>query len=561
MSTTRRRALPALAAAGLLCASLTACGSTSGANPSGGSAGGASGVVTVNTGASSAFQADFNPFSPNDNDATVGMIYEPLYYFDTVDSSRVTPWLASSYAWGDNGESITFHLRQGVTWTDGQQFTAADVAFTFNQMVSSPTPYNQFGLPVTGAVANADGSVTVKFSKPVYSDLYYIAGKVVILPEHIWKSVSDPATFQNSSPVGTGAFKVASVTPQVMTLTANRNYYQPGFPKIGTVRFLSYSGNTSSNTAIETGQLDWSGNYIPNIQQNYLAKNPKYQLVNIPLAVAFFVPNLKSGPTAQLAVRQAISDALGRDFISQSVYDGQAPATNPEALLSPNFTGQIDPSLPTKISGTANVAKAQSDLESAGYKLGSDNMFDDPSGKPLSISIQVISGYSDYVQDVQIAQQQLKAAGIDLQVQSESYQQFTSNQDNGNFQLLIDNFGYTPSTYSYYYNLLESTLAPKAGTPDTVGNYGGYSDAQVDADLAAIAGTTEETKQNPAFYDIEQHMVQDVPVIPLFEQQNEQEFNGSKITGFPTQTDPYASAAIYMSPDIGWVMMRLAPAS
>ena len=558
MSTTRR-VIPALFMAGVLTTALAACSSSG--SSTGGSASGPSGVVTVTTGAATAFVADFNPFSPNDNDQTNGMIYEPLDYFDTVDSSQVDPWLATSYTWGAGGTSLTFQLRHGVSWSDGQPFTSADVAFTFNKMVSTPTPYNEYSLPVTGATTSGDYTVTLKFSKSVYSDLYYIAGKVDILPEHIWKSVTDPSTFLNSKPVGTGAFEVASVTPQVATFTANPHYYLPGYPKIKTVRFLSYSGNTASNQAIESGQLDWGGNYIPNVQQNYLAKNSKFQLVNIPLAIAFFVPNLKTGPTAQLPVRQAISEALDRSFIGQSVYDGQAPATNPEALLTPNFSAQVDSSLPAQISGSANASQAESTLKAAGYTLGSNGIFKDPSGKPLNITIQVISGYTDYVQIVQIAQQELKTAGINLVVDGESYQQFTNNQDNGDFQLLIDNFGYTPSAYSYYYNLLDSTLAPKAGTPDTVGNFGGYDNAKVDADLAAIAATTDTTTQNTAFSDIESQFVNDMPDIPLFEQQNEQEFNGAAVTGFPTKTDPYASPAIYMQPDIGWVMMRLAPAS
>ena len=554
-----RRVIPALFMAGVLTAALTACsGSGSG---TGGSASGPNGVVTVTTGAATAFVADFNPFSPNDNDQTNGMIYEPLDYFDTVDSSQVDPWLATSYSWGAGGSSLTFQLRHGVTWSDGQPFTSADVAFTFDKMISTPTPYNEYDLPITGVKTSGEYSVTLSFSKPVYSDLYYIAGKVDILPEHIWKSVSDPSTFLNSKPVGTGAFEVSSVTPQVATFTANPHYYMPGYPKIKTVRFLSYSGNTASNAAIESGQLDWGGNYIPNIQQNYLDKNPKFQLVNIPLSIAFFVPNLKTGPTAQLPVRQAISEALGRSFISQSVYDGQAPATNPEALLTPNYAGQIASSLPAQINGSADVSQAESTLKTAGYTMGSNGTFKDPSGKPLNVTIQVISGYSDYVQIVQIAQQELKSAGINLEVESESYQQFTNNQDNGDFQLLIDNFGYTPSAYSYYYNLLASSLAPKPGAPDTVGNFGGYSDAKVDADLAAIASTNDAATQNTAFTDIEQQFVNDMPDIPLFEQQNEQEFNGATVTGFPTKSDPYASPAIYMQPDIGWVMMRLAPAS
>jgi peptide/nickel transport system substrate-binding protein len=360
---TARRLLSALTAAVLVAASAAACSSSG--SPGAGSAG-PGGVITVNTGSTGAFTADFNPFSPNDNDVANGMVYEPLYYFDTVDSKQVNPWLATSYTWNATGTALTLQLRHGVTWTDGKAFTSADVAFTFQQMVTEPTPFNQYDLPITGATANGQYSVTLTFSKPVYSDLYYIIGKVDILPEHIWKSVGNPATFLDSAPVGTGAFEVSSVSSQVMTMTANPHYYQPGYPKIKTVRFLTYSGNTASNAAVEDGQLDWSGNYIPNIQQDYLNKNPKYQLVNIPLAIAFLVPNLRSGPTAQLPVRQAISDALDRSYISQTVYDGQAPATNPESLLTPNFSAVADAALPTRIPGGANDSAAECVLRAAG---------------------------------------------------------------------------------------------------------------------------------------------------------------------------------------------------
>jgi peptide/nickel transport system substrate-binding protein len=549
------RALAGATAALLVIGVLAGCGDSKASTKT---VAGPNGVLTVTTGASTPFQADFNPFSPNDNDATNGMIYEPLYYFDTVDSSQVNPWLANSYAWSTDGTSITFKLRQGVTWTDGKPFTAADVAFTFQQEITNKT-FNQFNLPLASVSASGTDSVTLKFSQPAFSDLFYIAGKTMILPQHIWSTEANPTTFLNSKPVGTGAYEVGSVTPQVMTLTANPHYYQPGLPKVKTIRFLTYNGNDSSNAAIESGDLDWAGNYIPNIQTNYLAKNPKFHLTNIPLAIAFFVPNLKSGPTSVLAVRQAISAGLNRDFISKTVYDGQAPATNPEALLTPNYKAVEDPSLASQQLPAGDPNAAKQILTTAGYKLGSNGMFNDPSGKPLNITIQVISGYTDYVQIVQIAQQELKAAGIKLTVDSESYQQFTNNQDNGKFDLLIDNFGYTPEPYAYYNNLLNSTLAPKPGTPDLVGNYGGYSNPAVDTALATISQTTDKNAQNQAFFQIEQAVVKDMPDIPLFEQQNEIEFNGAQISGFPTTDNPYASPAIYMQPDIGWVAMRLGP--
>jgi peptide/nickel transport system substrate-binding protein len=520
---------------------------------------GASGVLTVTDGASKPFVAVFNPYSPTDSTAAGGMIFEPLYYFDTVDASRVSPWLATAYKWSSDGTSLTFTLRTGVTWTDGQPFTSADVAFTFQQEITNKA-LNQFNLPLTTVATPDPRTVTLSFSRPEYSDLFFIAGKTLILPKHIWSTVSDPATFANATPVGTGAYEVSSVTPEAMTLTANPHYYQPGMPKFKTVRFISYKDNNASNAALAAGELDWGGNYIPNIQRNYLGKNPNFRMINIPLSVAFLVPNYRTGPTAALPVRQAISAALQRDFISRTVYGGNAPATNPMALLTPNFSNVLDPSLKDEQLPAGDPTQARNILTQAGYKLGSDGIFTDPAGKPLAIQLQVIQPYTDYVQDVQIAQQQLKAAGINVVVDAESAQQFNNNKYNGDFQLLIDNYGYTPSPYSYYDNLLNSALAPKPGVPDLVGNYGGYANSAVDQALATIASTTDQATQKSAFATIEQQFVKDMPLIPLFEQQNEQEFNGNVVAGYPTSDNRYASPAIYMQPDLGWVVMRLAPA-
>lgn len=529
-------------------------------SPSSGGGAGPGGVLTVTNGASTPFQAIFNPYSPNDSTAAGGMIFEPLYYFDTVDASQVDPWLATAYKWSPDGTSLTFTLRAGVNWSDGQPFTSADVAFTFGLELTNKA-LNQFDLPITGVTAPDPHTVTLTFSRPEYSDLFFIAGKTFILPKHVWSAVADPTTFANATPVGTGAYEVASVTPQVMTLTANPHYYEPGMPKFKTIRFLSYKDNNASNAALASGDLDWGGNYIPNIQRNYLGKNPNYHLVNIPLSIAFLVPNLRSGPTTALPVRQAISAALNRAFISKTVYDGNAPDTNPMALLTPAFGNVLDPSLANLKLPSGDPNQAKDILTRAGYTMGSDGIFRDPAGNRLDIQLQVIQPYTDYVQIVQIAEQECKAAGINLVVDAESGTQFNDNQNNGNFQLLIDNFGYTSSPYSYYYNLLDSAIAPKPGTPDLVGNYGGYANPAVDSALATIASTTDQATQKSAFATIEQQFVKDTPLIPLFEQQNEQEFNGNVVSGFPTRANPYASAAIFMQPDVGWVMMRLAPAA
>lgn len=277
------------------------------------------------------------------------------------------------------------------------------------------------------------------------------------------------------------------------------------------------------------------------------------------MAVTFLVPNMRKGPTTNLAVRQAISAALDRNFISDTVYNGYASPTNPMGLLTPNFNAVLDPALAHESFGPPDPAKAKSILQSAGYRPGADGIFVGLDGKRLSIGVKVVAGYTDYISVLKIVAQELRAAGIELQVQAESYAKFTADQSSGNFELLIAAYGFTPSPYAYYDQMLDSRIAPPIGQTDTVGNYGRYANPKVDALLDQIKASPSELGDKQAFYQIERIFMQELPLIPLFEAQNEIEFNGNRVTGYPTQQNPYASPAVYMQPDIGWVAMRLAP--
>jgi peptide/nickel transport system substrate-binding protein len=532
-------AVAALVTAGVLagCSSSPSTSSSSTAS---------TGVLTITTGAAGTFADDFNLYSPNAEDPTNGMIYEPLFFFDTAKDGVVKPWLGTSYAWSNGGTTLTVQLRHNVKWTDGKPFTSADVVFTFNQAIHS-TALNKFALPLASVSADGQYAVTINFTKPAYTDAYYALGRVEILPQHIWASVKDPTTFLNTHPVGTGAYELGSFSGQVFTMTANPHYYVAGLPKFKTIRFLAFSGNTTSDAAIESGQVDWAGSYIPGIQKLYLAKNKKFVVSDIPLSTAFLVPNMASGPTANLAVRQAISTALNRADISDTVYNGYASPTNPEALILPNYSSVLSPSVAPASFGSPNAAAAKNILAKAGIKT------------PLNLTVDMVSGYTDYLSDLQIIQAQLKPAGINLAIDQPAYATFTSLQDTGKFQLLMDNFGYTPDPWAYYYSILDSSIAPPIGQVDTVGNFGRYHNAQVDSLLNQIAGTTNTAVQNPDFYKLEQIFASQLPDIPLFNQQDEIEFNGNVVANYPSVSNPYGAPAVYIQPDLGWVAARLAP--
>jgi peptide/nickel transport system substrate-binding protein len=125
--------------------------------------------------------------------------------------------------------------------------------------------------------------------------------------------------------------------------------------------------------------------------------------------------------------------------------------------------------------------------------------------------------------------------------------------------MLMDNFGYVPDPYDYYYVLLASSVAPPIGQADSVGDYNRFKNATVDSLLSQIAATNDTATQNADLAQIEQIFAQQLPEIPLFNQQDEIEFNGNVVTNYPTLSNPYAAPAVYIQPDIGWIGSRLIP--
>src|SRR5689334_15885353 len=117
----------------LLLVMLTACGGSSSsakkkpAHPN---------SLTMQANQTDAYPRNFNPYSPSVISGTQGLIYETLLNVNRLNGD-IKPWLASSYQLASDAQSITFHLRQHVTWSDGQPFTSADVLFTLNLLTKN----------------------------------------------------------------------------------------------------------------------------------------------------------------------------------------------------------------------------------------------------------------------------------------------------------------------------------------------------------------------------------------------------------------------------------------
>ena len=160
-----------------------------------------------------------------------------------------------------------------MKWSDGKPFTASDVAFTYNLVKKNPTLYTASAPLVTSATATSPTSVTLNFSSAQFANLFLI-GQVYIVPQHVWGSVSNPVTYTDANPVGTGPYMLQTYSSHGFLLKQNPSYWNKSTVKVTAVDFPFYSSNANLVPPIASGQIDWAGSNLgPGISSNYLSKS------------------------------------------------------------------------------------------------------------------------------------------------------------------------------------------------------------------------------------------------------------------------------------------------
>jgi peptide/nickel transport system substrate-binding protein len=534
------RQLLAVTAAVMLAAGVGACSSNSSSSSSSSSTGTntATGkTLVMESSPETSITQAFNPYVPTQQAygmGATGLIYEPLIQFDLAAPPKYYPWLATSYAWSNGGKAISFTIRQGVKWNNGTPFTPDDVAFTFN-LLKSNTAINIDGLSIS-SVSTSSNTVTLTFPTSQYTNLEQIAGTGIV-PKAIWSTVGNPATYTDPNPVGTGPFMLESFTPQGFTLKKNPNYWQASQVQVPKVFFPVYTSNTGALTALFSGAIDWTGNFIPGLQKNFVDTNPsEHGFWEAPGGTNSLIPNLNKWPTNQLAVRQAISAAIDRTTIATEGEAGlENPVLNATGLTLPTFSAWSGPVASLTNSATANAAAAEAILTKAGYTKGSNGFFA-KGGKTVSLTIVDPAAYTDYAQDDAIVAGDLRAAGIDATFQGLAVTAWDTDVATGNFQLTMhwSNGGLTP--YNMYEGWLDSSLA--TGNNAT-GDYERLNNPALNADLATLAGASTTAEQTTDLVPLEMYVAQNLPVIPTTTASEWFEYNSQNYVGWPTQSNPY----------------------
>jgi peptide/nickel transport system substrate-binding protein len=562
----------ALTATGLLAAGLAACSSSGSSTAASGkstsSASSSEPALVMESSPETSITQDFNPFvssSPINGMGATGLVYEPLLQFDLANpAQKPYDWLASSYAWSNGGKTITFTIRQGVKWNNGTPLTAADVAFTYKYVTAHGTgadDINLGGLAPTSITQPTSDTVQLTFASAQYMNLENIGGQAII-PQSVWSSIKDPATYTDPTPVGSGPYKLGNYTNEGFTMVASSDYWQPvTVPK---VYFPVYTTNASAQNALFGGQIDWTGNYIPNLQTDFIQKDPStnYAFEGSNSSNALY-PNLSKFPTNQLAVRKAIDLALNRTAIGTQGESGlEAPVLNASGITQPAFSAWLAPSLAKdNLPATGSPSQAASVLTAAGYKKDSAGFFA-LNGKEVDIAITTPGAYSDYANDVELAVSELNAAGIKATFDNTTPAQYDADATNGDFSMLLrwGSGGISP------FNLYNGWLNPSLiGTGQ--GNYEKLNDPTMTADLAKLNGDSTIAQQTADLTPIEQYVATELPVVPTTTSAEWCEYSSAHYTGWPTQSNPYDSCQPSGTNQAGstgtdeYVLLHLKPAS
>jgi peptide/nickel transport system substrate-binding protein len=475
-----------------------------------------------------AFVKNFNPYTATglpSGSFVQGAFYEPLVVVGEGGLKPV-PWLAKSWAWSNGNKTLTLQIQKGVKWSDGKPLTSLDVVYSLTaghqNAIMDRIGLTGAGNNVQSIRAHGPYVVAITLKTPDSQFIAATLNRQFVVPQHIWSKVSDPSTFTNSNPVGSGPFDVISrFTTQDYVFSKNPHYWQPGLPKVPCLEYVQAASNDSALALIQSGQVDWTHNFVPNVQGAYIAKDPKhyhafYATTAYPISLHL---DDTQYPYSLVAFRKALSLAIDRNSVSKLGEYGYAPPVDAIGLggLFPGWVTDPAVKAQAKAMATYNPAAAKKMLTDAGFTYKGSQLID-PKGNPVSLDIHVISGWSDWVASNQIITKNLSDIGISSKVALEpDWGSWQPNAYATKFPTLLWEMGSQGSPYGYFYaNMSQNAFIASGQDGSPTGNTEHFSDAQATSLLNQWKVTLDVKKQQQLATQLEKIWLNDLPIVPLF---------------------------------------------
>ena len=407
--------------------------------------------------------------------AQVTNIFDTLIMRD--EDLALTPALATE--WTHVGDGVwEFELREGVTWHDGEPFTAEDVLFTFERagdVPNSPAPFGQFLSQIEEATAPDDMTVRIKTRNPSPQILFDLA-EVPIVSKHAGEGATTADYNDGTATVGTGPFRFVSWEPGGTLELARNDDYWGGPSDFATVSVVAIPNDASRVAALLSGDVDLI-DAVPPESFERLKNDPDiaiWMTQDVYTAYVFLdtdrdvTPNVtaKDGseipnPLKDRRVREAMSLAINRQAIIDRLLQGLAqPAGQLAGPTMVGFNPELEPS-------PYDPERARELLAEAGYPDGFRITLNGPNNR--------------YVADGQIAQaiaQMFEQIGIETQVETMPSNVFFPAASNRDFSVFFLAWGSAQGTAWHGLRGVLMTYDKELGYGPS--NRGRYSNPEVD---------------------------------------------------------------------------------
>ncbi len=485
--------------------------------------------------------------------------YEPLASFN--EAGELIPFLAAEIPSLDNGgvaadgKSVTWKLKQGVKWSDGQPFTATDVRFTYdfitNPATGATTANVYDGIESVEVIDNHTVKINFKEITPAWF-LPFVGAWGMIIPQHVFEAYNGPEARQapaNMLPVGTGPYRVVSFKPQEVLflgtdlIETNKIVYEPNeyfreedkpyFSRVelrggGTVK-------EAARSVLEVGDVDFAfnlqldaatldemeaagkgevlvlfGAFVERILLNRTDPNPPTE-TGERSGIRFPHPIL-----SDKKVRQALSFAVDREAIANLYGRAGRPVSNvlvsPANFRSPNTTYEF------------NLNKAAALLAEAGWVDSNDDGIRDKDGRKLSLLYQTSA--NPVRQETQrIVQRALASIGVEVKVQFFDASVFFSNDPNNpntrhHFYADLEMFSTgnrSPDPAVYFRNWTCPEIAQKANNWSGA-NIERWCNPEYDALFEETQREIDPAERKELFIQMNDLLIEDVVIIPLVHQ-------------------------------------------
>jgi peptide/nickel transport system substrate-binding protein len=474
--------------------------------------------VTV---AFNAFENNLTPFTltmqglPNTHDL-VHLVYDALFWSQVA--AEPEPWLAESAEPSDDLTSWTVRLRDGVTWHDGEPFTAADVAFTYRYFTDTHRvgryAHHVYDIPpFTDAEVVDDLTVVLTFGAPAPTFPLLPGGDVPIVPAHIYEGVDEPGLMTEDLPVGTGPFRLVEIQPdRLYRFEANDDYFL-GRPAVDELVLPIVRDPSAVFAGLRTGDLDSAVHGVPpELLEDFRALDDVEVMTSSRMETVMMLFNTRREPTSDPVLRKAVALAIDRQEIVDVVMLGRAEPgldsfTHPQAVWAlPDGIREHDP------------ARAAALLDEAGYALGDDGRRTTPDGQPLEIEVLVSSFAPQHIRAIQLAAEHVGEIGVTLRIETLDPATIADRQRPTEPGASPNLDAYMRAMESHLHadpdGLIHFFGTPKPGRPGA--SMSGYANPDFDAIAEAAAVQPDTARRLAMIHELQEIFARDVPAIVLY---------------------------------------------